>query len=139
METSQETASVFTPGQIAMAAFLGGPLPACLLAAHNAKVLRERGQRMMWMVTGILGTALALGLALFVLPQKFPPYILPIAYTVGIREAARNLQHTGIAEHLAAGGKTGSWWVAVGLALAGLVLIFAIVFALMQLFPAVLQ
>lgn len=137
MDENPRGLSFFTPTQIAVASFVGGPLPACILAGYNAKQLRESGQYLMWLIIGVAGTAAIIWLALFVLPSAFPPYILPIVYTIVLRESARNLQESGIEELQSAGAKQASWGIVTAAAVAGLVLMLGIVFALMQFFPRI--
>ena len=133
---SENPHRLYTPAQIATASLLGGPLPACWFVAQNAKRLLRPSQRSTWLAVGIGATLLLLILVLFVLPDSFPPYILPIAYTVALREVARRVQGEAISSHRAAGGAVGSWWAVVGLGVSGLALLLGLIFLVILLFPS---
>jgi len=92
---------------------------------------------MTWLASGIFGTLLLVALVLFVIPERFPPYVLPVAYTVALRELARKAQGDAIASHRAAGGAIGSWWAVVGFGVVGLALFFAVIIGIAILFPSV--
>lgn len=125
--------------QVSVAAFVGGPLPACWLASSNARAMGERGQSVTWIIVGLLATAAVLYLGLVLLPKAFPPYILPIAYTIGLREAVRNLQATGLSDLRSAGAKEGSWVVVIAASVAGLVLMLGLVGLIVYQFPTWLR
>ena len=85
------TSKVYTENAIRVATFLGGPLIAGYLIADNYKQLgEERHVQTTWLVT-VLGT-LAIFVAAWFLPKDFPPYIIPIAYSVGTYYLVQNLQ-----------------------------------------------
>lgn len=134
MNASNRTPRLYTPAQIATASLIGGPLPACWLVAHNARELHQPTQRVTWLASGIVGTLLLLALVLFVVPERFPRYTIPVAYTVALRELARKAQGDAISSHRAAGGAIGSWWAVVGFGVAGLVLSFAVIIVIAFLF-----
>ena len=136
MNASNRTRRLYTPAQIATASLIGGPLPACWLVAHNARELHYPTQRITWLASGIVGTLLLLALVLFLVPERFPRYIIPVAYTVAIRELARRAQGDAISSHRAAGGAVGSWWAVVGFGVAGLVLFLAVIIVIAFLFPS---
>ena len=136
MNASNRTPRLYTPAQIATASLIGGPLPACWLAAHNARELHQPKQRMTWLASGVIGTLVLLVLVVFVVPERFPRYIIPVAYTVALRELARKAQGDAIAAHRSARGPVGSWWAVVGLGVAGLVLFFAVVIVIAFFFPS---
>jgi hypothetical protein len=99
----------------------------------------ERGQSVIWIIVGLLGTAAVLYLGLVLLPKSFPPYILPIAYTIGVREAVRNLQDSGLSDLRSAGAKPGSWVVVIAASVAGLVLMLGLVALIVYQFPTWLR
>jgi hypothetical protein len=136
MNAPNRTPRLYTPAQIASASLIGGPLPACWLVAHNARELHQPAQRTTWLASGIVGTLLLLALVLFVIPERFPRYIIPVAYTVALRELARKAQGDAISSHRAAGGAVGSWWAVVGFGVAGFVLFFAVIIVIAFFFPS---
>jgi len=64
----------------------------------------------------------------FLLPDNFPNIVLPLAYSVAMRQMVAYLQGDAINTHLAAGGNQGSWWITIGLSVAVLLLIVVFVF-----------
>ena len=127
------TSKVYTENAIRVATFLGGPLIAGYLIADNYKQLgEERHVQTTWLVT-VLAT-LAIFVAAWFLPKDFPPYIIPIAYSVGTYYLVQNLQGKKIKEHLTSGGQTWSMGRAVAVGLTGLVILLAIVFGAFILF-----
>lgn len=110
------TARLYTPGQIALAAFVGSPLAAAWFAAANFKALAQPvvAKRTMYLGVGMLILVLAIS---FVLPDSLPNSVLPIAYALGIRYAAEPYFKAPIRDHVASGGKLGSWWKVVGISL----------------------
>jgi hypothetical protein len=124
---------LYSPGQVAAAAFLGAPIGAVILMAANYRLLGRARSRRIALIAGIGGTA-ALLLVSFFLPEKFPNSALPIAYTIALRTIADRLQGPAYAAHLAAGGARQSHWRVVGIALACLsgllVLMIAVVLAM---------
>ena len=129
----------YTPMQVSVAAFVGGPLPACWLASSNSKAMGERGQSVTWLIVGVLATAAVLYVGLVLLPKSFPPYILPLAYTIALREAVRNLQGSGISDLRSAGAKEGSWGVVAAASLVGLVLMLGLVALIVYRFPTAIH
>jgi len=122
------TNKLYTENAIRVATFLGGPLVAGYLIADNYKQLgQSKHIQTTWLIT-ILATVVIFIIAWF-LPVSFPPYILPIAYTVGTYYLVQNLQGKKIKAHVTAGGEIWSMGRAILIGLAGLIIIFAIVFS----------
>jgi hypothetical protein len=136
MNPSRRPTRLYTSIQVGIASLLGGPLPACWLIAHNAKELGQARQRTTWILCGIVCTLLLLVLVMFILPERFPPYVVPIAYTFALRQSAKITQGGAIAGHRAAGGRIGSWWTVVGVGLVGLALLMFAIFLVFLLFPS---
>jgi hypothetical protein len=109
-----------------------------VLAAQNSKQLEQLAQRRVWLLVGVIGT-LILPVVVSLLPDRFPPPVLPLAYTVALREAAKNAQGKAIATYRTAGGALGSWWTVVGLGIAGAVLLFGLFACAVMLFPSAFQ
>jgi hypothetical protein len=64
------------------------------------------------------------------LPERFPSQIIPIAYVFAMMSIANKLQGEAVNQHLAVGGRLGSWWAVVGAGLLCLAIIFGIFFAI---------
>ena len=71
----------------------------------------------------------------FLLPERFPGHIIPLAYSFAILHTAKRLQGDTYAEHIAAGGPRRSWWAAVGIGLLCLVIVFGVIFAAVYFLP----
>lgn len=126
---------LYSPGQVAGAAFLGGPLAGCWLMAANYSEFGNEGARRQTLIWGVLGTLAVLGLSL-VLPARFPNSVLPVAYALVLRQAAVGLQGTQFEQHLAAGGQKHSWWRVVGISLVCLVVVLAMSIPFVFLLPS---
>jgi hypothetical protein len=123
METTEPPIQkLYSPGQIALAAVLGSPLAACWFFACNFRELGQPKTAKHYLIWGGIGTAVLLVIAFF-LPDRFPNSILPIAYTAGLFQAAKQLHGTTVARHISAGGRLGSWWSVVGISLLCLILV----------------
>ena len=121
---------MYSLAQITTASLIGGPLPACILIARNWRHLGNRRQHMWWIIGGIAGDIIVLAIVLLVTPERLPPYVLPVAYTIALRETVKRLQGKAITDYRGAGGRLGSWWAVVGLGILGLILVFALIFML---------
>ena len=124
---------VFSVGQITLATFLGAPIAGSLLLAWNYRVLQKASAAFQSIVYGLVSTIILLVIA-FLLPEKFPNSILPVAYCFAMRQLVSYLQGDTIAAHLAAGGGKGSWAVTVAVGIGCLVVLFALVFGLLMLY-----
>ncbi len=125
---------LYSPGQVALAAFLGTPMAGCWLLAQNFTVLGNPGAQRRALIGGVLGTLALIGVALL-LPASVPNSVLPIAYTFGLRELAKSLQGAAFAAHLAAGRQKQSSWRAAGIGLLGFAVILGAVAVSVFLLP----
>lgn len=124
----QPTHKLFSENAIRIATFLGGPLVAGYLFAENYKQLGERKNvQTSWLVA--IAATVAVFLIAYILPERFPPYIIPIAYTVATYELAKKVFGEKIKTHKAAGGLTWPMGRAVVAGIIGLAIIVAVVFA----------
>jgi O-antigen/teichoic acid export membrane protein len=123
----QPSARLFTPAQIGLATFLGAPLAAGWLMARNYRALEEKKKEKRCLIYATLGTTAVMALA-FVLPDNFPNTALPIGYTIGIVQIAKQVQGPMIDAHLARGGSAGSWWATVGIGLLSLLIVIVVFF-----------
>src|ERR1700724_2295790 len=114
MDAPPDHARLYTTAQIATASLIGGPLPACWFIAHNFAALNHPDRRRRWIIGGIASVFVLLGLVVSGISQHFPQYVLPVAYSLGLREWARKIQGEAITAHRAAGRSTGSWPVVIG-------------------------
>jgi hypothetical protein len=110
------TSRLYSPGQVAFAAFLGGPFAGAWFIAANQRAL-GRGQRATTaLVLGGVATALLIGLAV-ILPEDVPTLV----FTLGVCGAAAAIAHqmfgADLQRHKDAGGELGSWGRVVGFGL----------------------
>jgi len=130
------TERLYSPGQTALAAFLGGPFAGAWFIAANLRALGRGGQALPALIIGFVSTAALFSLAI-VLPEDTPTF----AFTVGVCGAAAGITHVmfsrDIERHERAGGDLGSWWRVVGISLLWgitvVILVFAVVFALVAM------
>ena len=119
---------LFSPGQVATAAFLGGPLPGAILLSKNYLTLGNKDYAVRSALGGIIATILLFGVAAMV-PPGFPNMVIPVAYTVGLRELTRYLQGED-AVRFESEGRKGSWLVPVALGLGFMAAMLLILMAL---------
>ena len=118
---------LYTSGQHFVAAFLGTPIAAALIAASNYRRLgRDRAARnVIWW--GIVATVVLLGVT-YVLPDRFPNTVLPLAYCIGVRALAQVTFGGVLSAHRAAGGKPASWWRLLGVSVLSLLVVGGVLF-----------
>jgi len=106
---------------VAIAAFVGGPLAGSWLLASNEWKQGRRDRAGFTLLAGVAAIAglLALGA---LLPEVVPPWVLALAYTLFLRDWANRSQGAAYEAHVAAAGKKGSSWAALGTGLVGLLL-----------------
>ena len=123
---------LFSPNQIGLAAFLGTPIGAAWLAARNFRAIGQDEEVGRTWGAGIFLTLVIGGIS-FVLPDRVPHSVLPLAYTLVLRAIAE-LKFRGVVDaHLSAGGTLVSWWRVVGIGiLCGL--IFGMLMAAVTIF-----
>ena len=130
--------TLYSPQQIFAASFLGSPIAAAWFIHRNFKTLNteSRGLRALWL--GLAATITLLVVA-FYLPKHFPNALLPLAYSFAIYQYASSLFKTSYQQHLAAGGREGSWWRVIGVSVLALLtltgVLFVIALAAPGLFP----
>jgi hypothetical protein len=121
---SGDDAKVYSPQQVAIATVLGAPLAGSFLLAQNFRVLGKRREQRWTLVCGLAATVVLLAIA-FVLPEKFPKGLIPMLYTITLRQTAIQLQGNAIRPHLEAGHKQ-SWWRVIAIGVAGLAFFVAV-------------
>jgi hypothetical protein len=115
--------------------FLGGPLAAGYLAAHNYKHLgQQRKVKTAWLIA-ILSTIVIFGGALLI-PQveNIPKYIIPLIYTGIAQYLVNRFQGNEIRNHIENGGQTYSFGRALLVGLIGLITTLVIVLLTVLLF-----
>ncbi|WP_243288704.1 hypothetical protein [Geothrix terrae] len=80
-EVASERRPIYTPFQVRLASFLGGPFAAVFTLHQNFKALQDtRGQRL------TLGLGIAFNVALLALlpflPERFPRQVIPLLYSI---------------------------------------------------------
>lgn len=113
MEVPETTrVKLYSPCQIALAAFIGSPLAACWFWSRNYLRLGQASASTQCLIWGVVGTVALFTVTLF-LPRV--PGGIPAGYTVGFWYAAKGAHGAIINQHRAAGGRLGSWWAVVGI------------------------
>lgn len=125
--SSETTGNLFSVMQIAVATFVGSPIAGCLLLAQNYRNLGRSGSAVKTLILGVVSTIVLLFIA-FLLPENFPNVVLPMAYTIAMRELVKYLQGDVIAD------QKGSWAVTVGVSIGCLVAIMALLLGAIILF-----
>ena len=115
-EGTKPAYSLYSVQQVTGATFLGSPIAGAILMASNCRKLGKNEAATTSLLLGALATAALLAVA-FLLPEKFPNYLLPVAYTVVIQLIAKSLQGPAYEEHIRLGGEKASAWGVVGLGL----------------------
>jgi hypothetical protein len=132
LETCEPAKRLYSAKQIALATFLGGPLAASWLFARNYRLLGEPRMSRHCVIWGAVGTIAILTVLHFV-PRSFPSMTIAIGCIIGLYQTARQVHGRAVSEHLAAGGRLGSWWRVVGIGAAGFAAVFAFLCAVYYL------
>lgn len=131
---SQNSIPYYTPSQIMGASFLGSPLAACWFISRNFLYLEDEVSKKKWIYFGILAS-IGLLIVVYFLPEKFPNNIIPLAYTMGFFQFAKQLD-VKISERrkLLPESQKGSTWKVVGVSLLFLVVIVLVFMGAYMLF-----
>jgi hypothetical protein len=124
----------YSPGQVAGAAFIGGPLGGSILLASNFALFGPpigKGQTIFW---GVLATAVVFALA-FVLPENFPNTVLPAAYILAFQQIAQRYHGAEFRSYIESGGSRYSHWRVLGIGLLCLLALFAVLCAVIMVLP----
>ena len=117
--------SMYDSGAVALATFLGGPIPGSMLMAHNYRRMGESTNALMAILVGVGAMAAAVGIG-FAVPQSMS-LIISGTLIYGMRQAAESLQGPAVDHHVNQGGKLGSKLAAAGLGLVFLAALLAII------------
>jgi hypothetical protein len=126
--------TLYSPGHIAWATFLGAPIAGCVLLALNYKRFGDATSATLALIFGLIGTVVLLAIA-FVLPDNFPNSVLPAAYTFGMFQCAKSLQGDALEHRLANGATKGSGWAAAGIGILCLAVLTVASFAIVLVAP----
>lgn len=126
--------TLYSPGHIAWATFLGAPIAGCVLMALNYRRFGNSTAANVALIAGLIGTIVLLAIA-FVLPDSFPNTVLPAAYTFGMYSCVKALQGNAYEHRLANGGTKGSGWAATGIGFLCLVFMLVAIFAVVLVAP----
>lgn len=125
---------LYSPGQIAWATFLGAPIAGCWLLALNYRRFDDAMAANRALIFGSIGTILLLALAFF-LPERFPNFVLPAAYTFGMYQYAKTLRGKVYMDRLSNDCRKGSGWVATGIGILCSIVILVVLFAVVLIAP----
>ncbi len=123
----------YTPGQVALAAFIGSVPAASWLMARTSFAVGDRRKARQAAIFGSLGT-LALLVLIFVIPAQVPLSAFPAGITIGFYQMALQSQGRQAADWEARGIARASWWAAVGIGLLGLIVMIVVIAAIAFMF-----
>jgi hypothetical protein len=127
----------YTPGQVLLAAILGGPLAGGYLFSRNYSLFGFPKKAKAALLWSLAVSIAAIGLG-FALPAHTSRTV-PAAIVAGMyRWYAREAFQSAIAERQAQGWLRYSWWRVAGLSVAFLVLIIVLAAVLLILIPRML-
>ena len=124
-----EKAPVYSPTQISWGSFLGGPAAAVYFLWKNFLTLGNEAAARNTLLWGSVFCG-ALVVILPFVPEKFPNFLLPVAYSIGAQQLAQNFQlpTQAIAKSEQYGFMSG--WKVFGQAVLFLVVTLVVVFAI---------
>ena len=101
--------------------FLGGPLIAGYLIAHNFEAFGESHKATKTWIYAVVATVIIFGTA-FLIPEtiKIPNQLIPLIYTGIAYYLVHHFQGKSITTHVDNGGQFYSWWRAIGVSMVGL-------------------
>jgi hypothetical protein len=120
------TERLYSLNQIAVATFLGTPVAGAWLTARNQETLGRAQESSRTWTIGIATTLLLLVVS-YLLPDRFPNSVLPLACALGFRALAEARFGPAISAHRNAGGRWFSWWQVVGIGLLCALILVAVV------------
>jgi hypothetical protein len=85
--------AIYTPFQVRVASFIGGPIAPVYTLYANFKQLNDERRARLTLLLGIAFNALLLAVLPF-LPERFPRQIVPLAYAIAAGEFAKSMQLT---------------------------------------------
>ena len=119
---------VYSPTQVAVAAFFGGPIATVYVLWKNFRALDNHAAAKKTLIWGAV-FLVAILVALPVLPDKFPNFAIPLAYTIVARQIADKYQMSKRSILDSTSHDFQSNWNVLGVCVGFIVLFFAIAFA----------
>lgn len=113
-----------SPGDAVLATFLGGPFAGCIVLAINYFKLRRALAGWQAILLGLIGTILLVGIGLK-LPAHSPSFLGGVIGLVAMIILANALQGSIYKNHLREGGEKASGWIAAGIGVGSILVVFA--------------
>jgi hypothetical protein len=117
---------LFSVQAVTIAALFGGPVAGSILMAVNYSRLGKKGQAALTFIVGFVVTAIAIFIG-YAIPAN-GTYPIALGLLILTRFAATSMQGKAIERHVSLGGRLGSKWLAFGLGVAILCVIFLAIF-----------
>lgn len=110
-----------------VASYLGGPLVAGYILAHNYKAFGqyERAQQA-WIWSVVVTIVVFISIAMIPESVNIPNFVIPLIYTGIAAIVFHKTLQSSTDEHLEQAGPKQSWWVVFGAAVVGLIATIAI-------------
>jgi hypothetical protein len=124
-EPTRNSITVYSPYQIYVASFIGGPLGGAWFLSRNYRALSNVAAATRSLVVGCIAVIVMLPL-IFVLPQKFPNLVIPIAYSAAFYYFAKPRFAVDSARGIRFGNGWRHWVSLIGLAIFWLALTMAL-------------
>ncbi len=126
---------LYSPMQVVGATFLGSPIAGGLVLAENFRAFGDDTMARAAIQISAVVTVVVFILAIY-LPERTPNSLLPAAYCGGYLWYAKKYQLKRFEKHIESGGLKQSNWRVAGIGVACLVALFAVLFALILVFPS---
>lgn len=125
---------IYNEAQIVVGTFLGSPLAGGWLMAKNFSIFGEKSRARNTWITAILACMVVFGIILFVPgADKISGAGITAAYVVIAHRLVKHYQGTRIAEHRKSMQPFFSWWRAIGISLAAVVICVVLILGLAQI------
>jgi hypothetical protein len=105
-QPATQEGKLFSPGQVALASFLGLPVAGCFLVSHNCRTLGQSNLVSRVWAIGIAITVASMALSMFV-PDNFPNLPIPLALTIASFYYAKSLHGETYERHIITGRSEG--------------------------------
>jgi hypothetical protein len=125
LEGAAEKRALYTPLQIRLGSFIGGPLTAIYLLKANFDTLNDASRSRKTQAFGLVLSTLLI-LSLPALPDRFPNFVIPLAYSWTAGYIAETFQRSKAAIASSTEFEFESNWKVVGACLVGMVLFFLV-------------
>lgn len=123
------TKEFFSPKQIYVGTFIGGPLAAAYYLSENFKIMGQKNLDTICKVLGLVFTVVLFAY-IFQLPEDFPNTIIPIVYSAIAAGIAWQWQVTKEEAEVVESYSFQSNWRVAGISILSLVVTFAFLFLL---------